>query len=166
VAKEKLGLQYHLSHGVDTVRVRQYNHIGPRKRLGFVVPDFCSQIAQIEAGEQLATMQVGNLQAQRDFTDVRDVVRAYHLLALKGASGEVYNVGSGRAHAIQAILDHLIAQATVPIAVEPDPDRMRPSDIPRVVCDYGKLRSRTGWEPRIALEQSLNDVLEDWRARI
>ena len=165
VAQDMLGLQYHLSHGLDTVRVRPFNHIGPRQGLGFVVPDFSSQIAQIEAGQRPAVIQVGNLEAQRDFTDVRDVVRAYHLLALKGRSGEVYNVGSGRAHAVQEILDYLIAQAKVPIRVELDPERMRPSDIPRVVCNYAKLHACTGWEPRIAFEQSLADILLDWRAR-
>jgi GDP-4-dehydro-6-deoxy-D-mannose reductase len=165
VAQDMLGLQYHLSHGLDTVRVRPFNHIGPRQNLGFVVPDFCSQIASIEAGQRQAVIRVGNLSAERDFTDVRDVVRAYHLLALKGESGEVYNVGSGRAHAIQEILDYLIAQSKVPIDIEPDPERLRPSDIPHVVCDYGKLYACTGWEPRIALEQSLTDALEDWRAR-
>jgi GDP-4-dehydro-6-deoxy-D-mannose reductase len=165
VAQDMLGLQYHLSHGLDTVRVRPFNHIGPRQGLGFVVPDFASQVAQIEAGQRPPVIHVGNLEAQRDFTDVRDVVRAYRLLALKGVSGEVYNVGSGRAHAVQEVLDYLIAQAKVPIRVEPDPERMRPSDIPRVVCNYAKLRACTGWEPQIIFEQSLADVLQDWRAR-
>jgi len=166
VAQDMLGLQYHLSHGLDTVRVRPFNHIGPRQGLGFVVPDFASQIAQIETGRRAPVLQVGNLGAERDFTDVRDVVRAYHLLAVKGVSGEVYNVGSGRAHAIQEVLDYLVSQARVPIRVEPDPERLRPSDIPRVVCDYGKLYACTGWKPSIAFEQSLTDVLEDWRGRV
>jgi GDP-4-dehydro-6-deoxy-D-mannose reductase len=166
VAQDMLGLQYHLSHGLDAVRVRPFNHIGPRQSLGFVVPDFASQVAQIEVGQRRPVIQVGNLAAQRDFTDVRDVVRAYRLLALKGVSGEVYNVGSGRAHAVQEVLDYLIAQAKVPIQVEPDPERMRPSDIPRVVCDYAKLHACTGWEPSIAFEQSLSDVLQDWRTRV
>jgi GDP-4-dehydro-6-deoxy-D-mannose reductase len=166
VAQDLLGLQYHLSHGLDTIRVRPFNHIGPRQGLGFVVPDFSSQIAQIEAGQRPAVLHVGNLEAQRDFTDVRDVVRAYHLLALKGVSGQAYNVGSGRAHSIQEILDYLISQAQVPIQIEPDPERLRPSDIPRVVCDYTKLNACTGWVPSIGLEQSLSDVLKDWRARV
>jgi len=165
VAQDMLGLQYHLSHGLDTVRVRPFNHIGPRQGQGFVVPDFCSQIARIEAGQRPAVIKVGNLAAQRDFTDVRDVVRAYHLLALHGQSGEVYNVGSGQARAIQEILDYLVSQSTVLIRVEPDPERLRPSDIPRIVCDYGKLRSCTGWEPCIPFEQSLQDSLQDWRAK-
>ena len=166
VAQDMLGLQYHLSHGLDTVRVRPFNHIGPRQGLGFVVPDFASQVAQIEAGLQVPVLRVGNLDAQRDFTDVRDVVRAYHMLAVKGRAGEVYNVGSGRAHAIQEVLDYFLAQSALPIRIEPDVDRLRPSDISKVVCDYSRLGSCTGWRPTIAFEQSLADVLEDWRARV
>jgi GDP-4-dehydro-6-deoxy-D-mannose reductase len=146
--------------------VRPFNHIGPRQGLGFVVPDFASQVARIEAGLQAPVLRVGNLEAQRDFTDVRDVVRAYQLLAIVGRPGEVYNVGSGRAHAIQEVLDRFLAESAVPIRVEPDTDRLRPSDIPKVVCDYSRLSSCTGWQPTIAFEQSLTDVLEDWRVRI
>jgi GDP-4-dehydro-6-deoxy-D-mannose reductase len=166
VAQDMLGLQYHLSHGLDTVRVRPFNHIGPRQGLGFVVPDFASQVARIEAGLSDPVMRVGNLEAQRDFTDVRDVVRAYHQLALSGQSGEVYHVGSGRAHAVQEILDSFLSQSTVPIRVEPDPERVRPSDIPSIVCDYGRLHACTGWEPTIPFAQSLAQVLDDWRTRI
>lgn len=166
VAQDMLGLQYHLSHGLDTVRVRPFNHIGPRQGLGFVVPDFASQVARIEDGLQAPVLRVGNLEAQRDFTDVRDVVRAYYLLAINGRSGEVYNVGSGRAHAIQEILDCFLAESLVPIRVEPDADRLRPSDIPKVVCDYSRLGACAGWQPTIAFEQSLADVLDDWRVRV
>jgi GDP-4-dehydro-6-deoxy-D-mannose reductase len=166
IAQDMLGLQYYLSHGLDTVRVRPFNHIGPRQSLGFVVPDFASQIARIEAGLQPASICVGNLDARRDFTDVRDVVRAYHKLALKGEPGQAYNVGSGKARSIQEILDYLIGQSRVPIQVVRDPQRLRPSDTPWVVCDYGKLSSCTGWEPRIALEESLTDTLSDWRAQV
>jgi GDP-4-dehydro-6-deoxy-D-mannose reductase len=166
VAQDMLGLQYHLSYGLDTIRVRPFNHIGPRQRLGFVAPDFASQVARIEAGQQAPVMRVGNLEAQRDFTDVRDVVRAYHLLALHGVSGEVYNVGSGQSHAVQEILDSLLAHSERLIEVEFDPERMRPSDIPQVVCDYAKLEACTGWKPTIPLEQSLEDVLDYWRDQI
>jgi GDP-4-dehydro-6-deoxy-D-mannose reductase len=166
VAQDLLGLQYHLSHGLDVVRVRPFNHIGPRQGLGFVVPDFASQVAQIEVGLQDPLLRVGNLEARRDFTDVRDVVRAYHLLVLHGRSGQVYNVGSGRAHAIQEILDRFLAWCAVPIQVERDASRLRPSDIPEVVCDYGRLEACTGWKPTIGFEQSLRDVLEDWRGRV
>jgi GDP-4-dehydro-6-deoxy-D-mannose reductase len=166
VAQDLLGLQYHLSHELDVVRVRPFNHIGPRQGLGFVVPDFASQVAQIEIGLQKPVLRVGNLAARRDFTDVRDVVRAYHLLLLHGRSGEVYNVGSGRAHAIQEILDRFLAWCAVPIQVERDPNRLRPSDIPKVVCDFGRLEACTGWKPAIGFEQSLCDVLNDWRRRV
>jgi GDP-4-dehydro-6-deoxy-D-mannose reductase len=134
--------------------------------LGFVTSDFASQIARIEAGLQAPVMRVGNLQARRDFTDVRDVVRAYHLLAVYGLPGEVYNVGSGQSHAVQKILDNLTARSERPISVEPDPERMRPSDIPQIECDYGKLKACTGWTPAIPFEQSLADVLDYWRARV
>jgi GDP-4-dehydro-6-deoxy-D-mannose reductase len=166
VAQDMLGLQYYLSHKLDAVRTRPFNHIGPRQGLGFVVPDFASQIARIEAGRQEPVLRVGNLDAERDFTDVRDVVRAYHLLAVHGQSGQVYNIGSGKAHAVQEILDCFLAQSRVKITVAHDPERMRPSDIPKVVCDYGKLNACTGWEPAIPFEQSLVDVLNDWRGRI
>jgi GDP-4-dehydro-6-deoxy-D-mannose reductase len=166
VAQDMLGLQYHLSHGLDTIRVRPFNHIGPRQSLGFVTPDFASQVARIEAGLQDPVLRVGNLSAERDFTDVRDVVRAYYLLALKGRSGEAYNVGSGQSHAAREVLDYYVSHSTARIAIEQDPDRLRPSDVPRIVCNCEKLRACTGWEPAISFEQSLADVLHDWRTRL
>lgn len=166
VAQDMLGLQYYLSHRVDTIRARPFNHIGPRQGLGFVVSDFAAQIAKIEAGRQEPVMRVGNLEAERDFTDVRDVVRAYALLAVRGQSGEAYNIGSGAAHSIQEVLDRLLAQSRVVIRVEPDPERMRPSDTPRIVCNYDKLHACTGWEPKIPFAQSLHDVLEYWRQMV
>jgi GDP-4-dehydro-6-deoxy-D-mannose reductase len=134
--------------------------------LGFVAPDFASQVALIETGRQEPVLQVGNLAAERDFTDVRDVVRAYYLLAVHGQAGQVYNVGSGEAHSVQEILDCFLSHSRVEIEVVPDPERMRPSDVPKVVCDYGKLNASTGWEPVISFEESLADVLDDWRIRI
>jgi GDP-4-dehydro-6-deoxy-D-mannose reductase len=166
VAQDMLGLQYYLSHGMDTIRVRPFNHIGPRQSLGFVAADFASQVAHIEVGLQEPIIHVGNLEAERDFTDVRDVVRAYHLLALHGRSGEVYNVGSGQSHAVHEMLDAFLAESIVPIEVRPDPARMRPSDIPRVVCNYGKLSACTGWRPEFTFRQSLMDVLEYWRSEV
>lgn len=166
VAQDMLGLQYHLSHRLDTVRVRPFNHIGARQSLGFVAPDFASQIARIEAGLEEPVLRVGNLGARRDFTDVKDVVRAYRLAALHGQSGQVYNVGSGRSYAIQHVLDTFLAQSRVPIRVEPDPTRIRPSDIPEVICNYSRLHACTGWQPRIPLDRSLADVLAYWRVRI
>lgn len=166
IAQDMLGLQYFLSEGLDVVRVRPFNHIGPRQRLGFVVPDFAKQIAEAEAGLCAPVIRVGNLRAKRDFSDVRDVVRAYVLLMEKGESGEVYNVGSGQAHEVQELLDVLLSLARVRIRVEQDPERMRPSDIPAVVADYTRLRECTGWEPAIPFEQSLLDVLDYWRQKV
>ena len=166
IAQDYLGYQYHISHRLDVVRVRPFNHIGPRQSPGFVVPDFAQQIARIEAGLQEPVMRVGNLAANRDFSDVRDVVRAYRLALTKGVAGQVYNIGSSQAHAIGDILDKLLALSHAQISVEPDPDRMRPSDVPVTVCNCARLRACTGWRPVYALEQSLRDVLDDWRERV
>jgi len=166
VAQDMLGLQYHLSHQLFTVRVRSFNHIGPRQRLGFVAPDFASQIAQAEAGLREPVIQVGNLTPQRDFSDVRDVVRGYHLLITQGEPGEVYNLGSGQAHSVREVLETLIAMARIPITVEQDPERLRPTNVPVIVGDCTKIRKRTGWRPKIAFEQSLQDVLDYWREQV
>jgi len=166
VAQDLLGLQYHLSHGLQTVRVRPFNHIGPRQKEGFVVPAFARQIAEIEAGLRPPVMRVGNLKSRRDFTDVRDVVRAYWLILQHGEAGEVYNIGSGRAHSIQEVLDILLNLTNAEIRVETDPGLLRPSDVPVSVCDASKLHAVTGWEPVIPLEQTLRDVLEEWRGRV
>ncbi len=166
VAQDLLGLAYFLSHGLPVMRVRPFNHIGPRQSESFVVPAFAKQIAAIEAGQQEPVVCVGNLSARRDFTDVRDVVRAYYLVVTQGQPGEVYNIGSGRACAIQAILDILLSYSRVAIRVESDPARMRPSDTLEIQCDTSKLYAATGWQPTIPLEQSLRDVLDEWRARM
>jgi len=166
VAQDMLGLQYHLSHQLFTVRVRSFNHIGPRQRLGFVAPDFASQIAEAEAGLREPVIQVGNLEPQRDFSDVRDVVRGYHLLITLGEAGEVYNLGSEQAHSVREMLETLLAMAKIPITVEQDPERLRPTNVPVIVGDCTKLREQTGWRPQIPFAQSLRDVLDYWRERI
>lgn len=166
IAQDMLGLQYYLTHGLQTIRTRPFNHIGPGQRPGFVVPDFAQQIAAIEAGQSPPVMRVGNLAARRDFTDVRDVVRAYHLLIARGEPGQVYNVGSGQSHAIQEVLDTLLSMSRVEITIKSDPGRMRPSDVPDVVCDAGKLRRQTGWQPTIPFKQSLADTLDYWRGKM
>lgn len=148
------------------IRVRPFPHIGPGQNTGFVTADFASQIAAIEKGKQPAEILVGNLEAQRDFTDVRDVVRAYRLLIEKGMLGEVYHVASSRAYSIQHILDTLLAKSSAEIQVKQDPSRMRPSDTPVLVGDIQKITSATGWTPQIPLEASLKDILEDWRNRV
>lgn len=166
VAQDFLGLQYYLSHHLPIVRVRPFNHIGPRQGRGFVVPDFCAQIARIEAGLAEPIMRVGNLSARRDFTDVRDIVRGYYLALTRGVPGQVYNLGSSRAQAIQEILDLLLGMSRTVVRVEPDPERLRPSDIPTLVCDSSRLYAATGWAPEYTLEHSLQDALNDWRARV
>jgi GDP-4-dehydro-6-deoxy-D-mannose reductase len=165
VAQDMLGLQYHLSHELFTVRVRSFNHIGPRQRIGFVAPDFASQIAKAEAGLQEPVIRVGNLEPQRDFSGVRDVVRGYYLLITQGEPGEVYNLGSEQARSVGEMLKTLIAMSKVPITVEQDPERVRPTDVPVIFGDCSKIRERTGWQPKISFEQSLQDVLDYWRER-
>ena len=166
VSQDFLGYQYFLSHQLPVVRVRPFNHIGPRQGPGFVVPDFARQIAEAEAGLRPPVMQVGNLTARRDFSDVRDIVRAYALALERGEPGEVYNLGSGQAHSIQEILDTLLALSRIPLRVETDPARLRPADVPVVVGDCRKFRERTGWRPTVRLEDSLRDVLEYWRQQV
>ncbi|WP_029215616.1 GDP-mannose 4,6-dehydratase [Kallotenue papyrolyticum] len=165
-AQDLLAFQYHAAYGLRTIRVRPFNHTGPRQEDRYAPTAFAHQIARIEAGLQAPVVRVGNLEAQRDFTDVRDMVRAYHLAVLHGQPGEVYNLGSGRAVPIRAILEQLLALSTVPIQVEPDAERMRPADVPLIVCDATRFRERTGWQPQIPLAQTLRDILEDFRARV
>jgi GDP-4-dehydro-6-deoxy-D-mannose reductase len=163
VAQDALAIQHYLSWGQKTIRVRPFNHIGPGQREHFVTSAFARQVALIEAGLQEPVIWVGNLEAERDFTDVRDTVRAYHLAAVKGEPGEVYNIGSGRGYKMQWVLDTLIGMGHVTVEIKQDPARMRPSDIPRLVCDPGKFRALTGWEPEIPIEETLRDILEYWR---
>ncbi len=166
VAQDYLGLQYFLSNSVAAVRVRPFNHIGPRQRLGFVAPDFAVQIAQIEAGLRPPHLSVGALDVERDFSDVRDVARAYHLAITKGEPGEVYNVGSGEAQTVRALLDTLVRLSGLQVAIVQDQQRFRPIDAPVMVADYSKLELRTGWKPAISFEQSVADVLDYWRQQV
>jgi GDP-4-dehydro-6-deoxy-D-mannose reductase len=166
IAQDYLGYQYFLSHKLPTVRLRPFNHIGPRQGPGFVVSDFAKQIAEVEAGKRPPEVHVGSLESQRDFTDVRDTVRAYYLALTQGEPGDVYNVGSGRAHSVGSILNRLLAMSTARISVVPDAARLRPSDIPILVCDCAKFRARTGWQPAIPLEKTLSDVLAYWREQV
>jgi len=166
VTEDLMALQYFQSFGVETIRARPFNHIGPRQSHRFVAAAFARQIARIEAGLQPPAVRVGNLAARRDFSDVRDVVRAYILLAEKGRPGEAYNIGSGKAVPVQTILDTLVDMSSAAIAIEPDPERMRPSDQPVSYGDTAKLRHETGWQPEISLEESLRDILNYWRAEV
>jgi GDP-4-dehydro-6-deoxy-D-mannose reductase len=166
VTQDLLALQYHLSHGLDVLRVRAFNHIGPRQSPYFVAASFAKQIAEIEVGLREPTLYVGNLDAQRDFTDVRDVMRAYMLLVDYGEPGEVYNVGTGQAHSIQYLLEVLLRYSRTQIDVQQDPTRLRPSDIPVIYADNNKLRQCTGWRPIYEFEDSLRTVLDYWREEI
>lgn len=166
VAQDAMALQYWQSHRLPTVRARSFNHIGPGQSDEFAASAFARQIAEIEAGLRPPVVKVGNLAAERDFTDVRDVVRAYWLLARLGQAGMAYNVGRGVARPVRWLLETLLALSPASITVEEDPARMRPSDIPRSVCDNRRLVEATGWQPQVALEQSLRDMLEDWRATV
>ncbi len=166
VTQDLLGWQYHRSHGLHTIRVRPFNHIGPGQNEMFVTSSFAKQIALIELGKQKGPVAHGNLESERDFTDVRDVVRAYWLILNAGEPGAVYNIGSGRAISIRSVLDTFIRLATVPVAVEPDSELLRPSDIPSIVCDPSRLRRATGWQPQIPFAQTLRDILDDWRQRV
>lgn len=163
IAQDALALQYFLSYRQHTIRVRAFNHIGPGQSDAFVTAAFAKQVAMIEAGKQEPIISVGNLEAERDFSDVRDMVRAYHLAITKGEAGDVYNIGSGKGYAIQWVLDTLCRMSTVDVDVRQDPARMRPSDIPVMVCDPTMFRARTGWQPEIPIEQTLKDILDYWR---
>jgi GDP-4-dehydro-6-deoxy-D-mannose reductase len=166
VAQDLLARQYYLSHGVDVVRARAFNHLGPRQSPQFVAANFARQIAEAEAGLRKPVIRVGNLQAQRDFTDVVDVVQAYALLMERGQSGEAYNIGSGQPRSVQNVLDDLLAMSSVQVCVERDPVRMRPSDVPVIYADISKLQRDTGWQPAISFEESLARVLAYWREAV
>lgn len=165
-AQDLVAGQYARSHGLDVVRVRPFNHIGPRQDERFVVPAFARQVAEIEAGLRPPELHVGAIDAERDFTDVRDIARGYRLAAQRAQAGAVYNLGSGRPHRIRDIVTLLLDRASVPIAVVTDPARLRPVDIPRTQCDPGKAARELGWVPRVPLEQTVAEVLDEWRARI
>ena len=158
-----LGKIYSQAYGMDVMMVRACNHVGPSQAPLFVVADFCKQAAEIEKGLREPVIHVGNLSARRDFSDVRDVVRAYTLLMEHGAAGETYNVGSGKAIAIREILDIILAQAKVPIEVQVDQARLRPVDVPVIEADVSKLEACTGWKREIPLEQTIGETLEYWR---
>jgi len=163
VAQDLLAFQYFLSHQVDVIRVRAFNHLGPRQSPRFVAASFARQIAEIEADLREPVLYVGNLAAKRDFTDVTDVVHAYALLMEKAKAGETYNIGSGKARSIQNLLDILLSMSTRQIQVETDPARARPADAPIVMADISRLKKATGWEPVIGFEESLRRVLDYWR---
>lgn len=161
-----LGAIYARAYNMHIVLVRAFNHIGPGQAPAFVVSDFCRQVALIENGTQSPVIKVGNLEAKRDFTDVRDVVRAYGMLIQKGEKGHTYNVGSGHAVRIRSILENILKLSTVPITVEVDSAKLRPLDIPIIEADISKLTECIAWKPEIPLIQTLRETLDYWRQKI
>lgn len=144
---------------------RSFNHLGPRQAPAFAGPSFARQLARIEQGLEPPVIKVGNLETRRDFTDVRDVVRAYRQLMDVGGDG-IYNVCSGHGRTIRELLDGLLAHASVTVRVEVDRDRLRPTDVSSLIGDPGRLQSATGWRPHVAFDTTLHDILEDWRHRV
>lgn len=163
LAQEMLGYAYAQSWQLDIVRVRPFNHIGERQTADFAIPSFAKQIVAIERGHQ-PTLKVGNLDAIRDFTDVKDMVKAYQLLVATGISGEVYNIGSGQGKTMKEVVELLCSLSTVSIHVEVDQSKLRPLDIPVVIANNERVR-QLGWQPTISLLSSLQRVLEYWRAQ-
>jgi GDP-4-dehydro-6-deoxy-D-mannose reductase len=166
VAQDLLAYQYFKSYGMKTVRTRGFNHTGPRRGDVFVTSNFAKQIAEIEKRKKEPVIHVGNLDAKRDFTDVRDIVRAYWLAAEKGEDGEVYNVGTGKAMAMKEMLDILLSLSKAKVKIKVDPERLRPSDVPILQSDSSKFVRLTGWKPQIPLEQTFKDLLNYWRERV
>ncbi|CUS02032.2 GDP-6-deoxy-D-mannose reductase [Candidatus Promineifilum breve] len=153
-------------YGLPVVEARPFNHIGPRQAKGFVVPDFASQLAAIRLGRQAPVIRVGNLDPQRDFTDVRDVAAAYWRLATDGRPGQAYLICSGQSVPVRALLETLIELCGVAVEVLPDESRLNPNDTPCLYGSYAKLAADTGWQPTVPLRQSLADALADWEARL
>ena len=160
VAQDLLGLAYSLSHDMHVVRVRPLNFIGPRQSDQFVATSFARQIARIEAGLQPPVLRVGNLAAKRDFTDVRDMVRAFYLALEHCDPGRAYNVASGQVYSIQVLLDQLLSLTSTKISVEVDPARLRSSSTPTLVADCTRFQTATGWSPEIPFEKTISDLLE------
>lgn len=166
VAQNLIGKIYSEAYDMDIIMVRAFNHIGPNQLPTFVVADFCKQVAEIENGLREPIIKVGNLSAKRDFTDVRDVVRAYALLIQNGKSGETYNVGSGQAVFIEDILKIILSMTEKEISIETDKNKLRPVDVPIIEADITKLVETTGWQKQIKLEETIADTLNYWRLKI
>lgn len=165
VAQDKLAYQYHKSYSLKIVVTRAFNHTGPRRGEVFVTSNFAKQIAEIEKGKE-PVIYVGNLGARRDFSDVRDVVRAYWLALEKCEFGEVYNICSEKTRTIQKVLNLLLSMTNKNVEVRQDPSRMRPSDVEILQGDCSKFRKQTGWKPTIPFERTIEDLLNYWRERV
>lgn len=165
-AQEALAHHYGAESGLRIIRLRLFPHTGPGRPPQFVASNFARQLARIERGLEPPVLSVGNLEAVRDFTDVRDVARAYLSTAVNGVAGEVYNVCSGRGLSIGSLLELLLELTDAEVEIEVDPDRLRAADIPHLVGDHSRLTAATGWDPQIPFERTLRDLLEWWRAEL
>ena len=165
-AAEQIASVYFAAYGLPVICVRAFNHFGPGQREIFVVSDFCKQTAEIECGLREPVIRTGNLEARRDFTDVRDIVRAYAMLLESGIPGEIYNVGSGRTAAISEILGMILSGSTVPVQHVLDPQKLRPAETAYLAADTAKLRRDTGWAPEIPTAQTIADTLAYWRQKL
>jgi GDP-4-dehydro-6-deoxy-D-mannose reductase len=161
LAQEMLG--QHAGAGVRVLVARAFNHMGPRQDPMFAASGFARRIADIERGRWAPEIAVGNLDAKRDLTDVRDTVRAYQLIVERGEPGRPYNVCSGHAIAIRDLLDMLIARAKVRVAIKPDPARYRPNDLPLLAGDPGRIQRELGWTADVPIERTVDDLLDYWR---
>ena len=166
LAQEMVATSAHRDDGLNVVQTRSFNHTGPRQQPAFAAPAFARQLALIEAGQLDPVIRVGNLSARRDLSDVRDVVRAYRLILERGRPGAIYNVCSGTANTIRAIVDGLCARSAVSVHIEEDPALYRPNDTPLVVGSHATLTTDTGWEPSISFDRMLDDLLAYWRTAI
>jgi GDP-4-dehydro-6-deoxy-D-mannose reductase len=166
VGQDMMGYQYFAQHGLTVVRVRPFNHTGPGHDARFVIPSFARQLAEIESGLRQPVLRVGNLEVSRDFTDVRDMVRAYRLALALGTPGDVYNLGSGRSTRLADTVGELITLCRVQAETRVDPALLRPSDIPRQQANIHKFSALTGWQPRIPWHTTLRDTLEYWREKV
>jgi GDP-4-dehydro-6-deoxy-D-mannose reductase len=161
ICQEEMALHYAL-RGFEVIIARAFNHMGPGQNTGFLIPDLVKQVVEAEGGVSDKIL-VGNLEAKRDYTDVRDIVRAYRLLLENGRSGETYNICSGTSRSGQEMLDLIVSKSSIAVTVEQDPARMRPSDTPDIYGSHEKLTTDTGWQPEIPLETTIADVIADWR---
>lgn len=161
-----IGQIYAQAYDMDIMMVRAFNHIGPNQAPLFVVADFCRQVALIEQGVQESVINVGNLSAKRDFTDVRDVVKAYVMLMEAGKSGETYNVGRGYAITIESLLQMILQQSSKSIEIKVAKEKLRPIDVPEIAADITKIQQCTGWKPEISLEQTIEETIQYWRRKV
>jgi len=166
LAMDYLGYQYFRSYNMQIVRTRGFNHTGPRRGEVFAESSFAKQIAEIEKGLKEPVILVGNLEAERDYTDVRDMVRGYLMAVERGEPGEVYNICSGKAIKIKKVLEILLSFSKVKVAIKEDPNRLRPSDVPILLGDNSKFIQKTNWKPQYPLEKTLEDLLNYWREKI